>query len=135
MTTCSPHWIERFDAATRAAAIGDPFADVLYGPMLSPRFAERYESYLDWIGSHHRVLGSTAVGQLFDTGLFLSIAFLGIWPNDQLLNVFIAQYFFKLIWEAVLYPVTARLVAFLKRAEGADFYDRSTNFNPFTLKV
>ncbi|MFG6464420.1 queuosine precursor transporter [Roseateles sp. DXS20W] len=82
-----------------------------------------------------RIVGSTAVGQLLDTGLFLSIAFWGIWPQEQLLAVFVAQYFFKLIWEAVLYPVTARLVAFLKRAEGVDFYDRGTNFNPFTLKV
>lgn len=82
-----------------------------------------------------RIVGSTAVGQLLDTGLFLSIAFWGIWPQEQLLSVFIAQYFFKLIWEAVLFPVTARLVSFLKRAEGVDFYDRGTNFNPFSLKV
>ncbi|RZJ09487.1 MAG: VUT family protein [Rubrivivax sp.] len=82
-----------------------------------------------------RIVGSTAVGQVLDTGLFLLIAFWGVWPDDQLINVFIAQYFFKLIWEAVLYPVTARLVGFLKRAEGLDFYDRGTNFNPFTLKV
>lgn len=82
-----------------------------------------------------RIVGSTAVGQLLDTGLFLSIAFWGIWPQEQLISVFIAQYFFKLVWEAVLYPVTARLVAFLKRAEGVDYYDRGTNFNPFKLKV
>ena len=88
-------------------------------------------------GSHlwARIVGSTAVGQLLDTGLFLSIAFWGIWPQEQLLSVFVAQYFFKLIWEAVLFPVTARLVSFLKRAEGVDFYDRGTNFNPFSLKV
>lgn len=82
-----------------------------------------------------RIVGSTAVGQLLDTGLFLTIAFWGIWPQEQLLAVFVAQYCFKLTWEAVLYPVTARFVAFLKKAEGLDYYDRDTNFNPFTLKV
>lgn len=82
-----------------------------------------------------RIIGSTAVGQLLDTGLFLSIAFWGIWPQDQLLNVFVAQYIFKLLWEAALYPVTARFVVFLKRVEGVDHYDRGTDFNPFSVKV
>jgi len=82
-----------------------------------------------------RIVGSTAVGQLLDTGLFLAIAFWGIWPQEQLLAVFVAQYIFKLIWEAVLFPVTARFIAFLKRVEGLDHYDRDTNFNPFSLRV
>ncbi|MPZ89212.1 MAG: aldehyde dehydrogenase family protein, partial [Nitriliruptorales bacterium] len=34
--------LARFDAAVRAAAVGDPMAEVLYGPMLSQRFAERF---------------------------------------------------------------------------------------------
>ncbi|MFC7327083.1 aldehyde dehydrogenase family protein [Marinactinospora rubrisoli] len=50
--------------ATAAAPIGDPTADVLYGPMISDRFAERYEGYLGWIQDHHRVLGSTATGRV-----------------------------------------------------------------------
>jgi aldehyde dehydrogenase (NAD+) len=32
--------------------------------LLSARFAQRYESYLDWISPSHRVLGSTAVGRI-----------------------------------------------------------------------
>ena len=54
----------RFDRATSAAAVGDPFADVLYGPMLDSRFAERFEKYLGWIGPAHRVLGSTGIGRI-----------------------------------------------------------------------
>ena len=82
-----------------------------------------------------RIIGSTVVGQLVDTGVFFLIAFYGIWPNDQLFAVIGTQYLFKTIWEAVMYPVTARVVGFLKRAEGVDFYDRGTNFNPFSIKV
>ncbi|WP_164054104.1 queuosine precursor transporter, partial [Serratia marcescens] len=37
-----------------------------------------------------RVIGSTIVGQLVDTGLFFVIAFVGIWPADQLVDVIIA---------------------------------------------
>ncbi|GAB3213803.1 aldehyde dehydrogenase family protein [Marinactinospora endophytica] len=50
--------------ATAAAPIGDPTRDVLYGPMIDHRFAERYESFLGWIGDHHRVLGSSGVGRI-----------------------------------------------------------------------
>ncbi|MQA02699.1 MAG: aldehyde dehydrogenase family protein [Streptosporangiales bacterium] len=56
-------FIARFDAATRAAAVGDPMQDVLYGPMLHEKFAARFEEYLGWVGDH-RVLGSTGVGRI-----------------------------------------------------------------------
>jgi queuosine precursor transporter len=82
-----------------------------------------------------RVIGSTIVGQLVDTGVFFLIAFYGIWPNEQLFAVIVTQYLFKTIWEAVMYPATAKVVAFLKRAEDEDYYDRDTNFNPFSIKV
>jgi len=32
-------------------------------------------------------------------------------------------------------PLTYRVVAFLKRVEHEDYYDRDTNFTPFRLKV
>ena len=32
-------------------------------------------------------------------------------------------------------PVTYRVVNFLKRAEGVDYYDRDTDFNPFRLEA
>jgi aldehyde dehydrogenase (NAD+) len=54
----------KLDAATRAAAIGDPFRDVLYGPMLSAKFAQRYEEFLGWLRPHHQVLGSTSTGRI-----------------------------------------------------------------------
>src|SRR3954468_8487000 len=57
-------FVRRFDAAVRAAPVGDPTREVLMGPLLAPRFAERYESYLDWIRPHHTVLGSTGTGRI-----------------------------------------------------------------------
>jgi alpha-ketoglutaric semialdehyde dehydrogenase len=54
----------RFDKAVRDAPVGDPFADVVYGPMLSARFAKRFEEYLGWIGPHHRLRGSAGVGRI-----------------------------------------------------------------------
>ncbi|GAA5174079.1 aldehyde dehydrogenase family protein [Pseudonocardia eucalypti] len=57
-------FVRRFDAAVRAAAIGDPTGDVLYGPMLDQRFADNFEKILGWVATHHRVLGSGGVGRI-----------------------------------------------------------------------
>jgi alpha-ketoglutaric semialdehyde dehydrogenase len=57
-------FVARFDAATRQAAVGDPAGDVIFGPMLDRKFADRFEEYLGWIQPHHTVLGSTATGRI-----------------------------------------------------------------------
>jgi alpha-ketoglutaric semialdehyde dehydrogenase len=57
-------FLARFDKATRQATVGDPFGDVVYGPMLDEKFAQRFEDYLGWIQPHHSVLGSTATGRI-----------------------------------------------------------------------
>jgi acyl-CoA reductase-like NAD-dependent aldehyde dehydrogenase len=54
----------RFDAATRAARIGDPFEDALYGPMISGRFCDRFLGWLDWVQPHHKLYGSTGTGRI-----------------------------------------------------------------------
>jgi acyl-CoA reductase-like NAD-dependent aldehyde dehydrogenase len=57
-------FLARFDKATAQIQIGDPFAQVVYGPMLDERFAARFEEFLGWIKPHHRVLGSTGTGRI-----------------------------------------------------------------------
>jgi uncharacterized integral membrane protein (TIGR00697 family) len=82
-----------------------------------------------------RLIGSTVCGELVDTALFYSIAFGGLWKNSDLIQVALDQYVLKSLWEVVAVPVTYRVVAFLKRAEQEDYYDRHTNFTPFSLKA
>jgi hypothetical protein len=86
-----------------------------------------------WLWS--RTIGSTAVGELVDSALFYFIAFYGIWTTADVVKITIAQYLLKTTWEIVMTPVTYRIVAFLKRAENEDYYDRHTNFTPFRVKV
>ena len=81
-----------------------------------------------------RTIGSTIVGEAVDSGLFYVIAFYGIWPDEQIAKIALAQYLLKTGWEVVMTPVTYRVVGFLKRAENEDWYDRGTNFNPFLLR-
>ena len=82
-----------------------------------------------------RTIGSTLVGELVDSSLFYFIAFYGIWASADVLKIAIAQYLLKTCWEIVMTPVTYRVVAFLKRAENEDYYDRNTDFTPFSLKT
>lgn len=82
-----------------------------------------------------RTIGSTLVGEAVDSGLFYVIAFYGIWPDHQVFAVALAQYTLKTSWEVAMTPVTYRVVAFLKRREQEDWYDRHTNFNPFHIRV
>jgi alpha-ketoglutaric semialdehyde dehydrogenase len=57
-------FLRRFTRAVETAAIGDPFEPVLYGPMISARFCERFLGWLDWAQPHHTISGSTGTGRI-----------------------------------------------------------------------
>ena len=88
-----------------------------------------------WLWS--RTIGSTILGEGVDSLLFYPLAFwgTGIIPDDKLAAVMFAQFVAKVVVEAMLTPVTYAAVAWLKRAEHEDYYDRDTNFTPFSVKV
>lgn len=82
-----------------------------------------------------RTIGSTVVGQGFDSLIFYPVAFLGVWETSTVLAVMLSNFVIKVLWEAVLTPVTYKVVGALKRAEHEDYYDTDTDFTPFTLKT
>ena len=88
-----------------------------------------------WLWS--RTIGSTIFGEGVDSILFYPLAFYGtgIIPDDKLPLVMLAQFVTKVGVEVVFTPVTYKLVAWLKKAENEDYYDRETNFTPFSLKA
>jgi alpha-ketoglutaric semialdehyde dehydrogenase len=57
-------FLTRFTRAVEQAPIGDPMHEVLYGPMISARFADTFEKWLEEIQAHHTVHGSTATGRI-----------------------------------------------------------------------
>ena len=57
-------FLESYAQAVETAPIGDPFEDVLYGPMISSRFCERFLGWLDWVQPHHALRGSTGTGRI-----------------------------------------------------------------------
>ena len=84
-----------------------------------------------------RTIGSTIVGEAVDSALFYPLAFYGtgIIPNDKLIQVMLFQFVAKVAVEVAFTPVTYKVVAALKRAEHEDYYDRHTDFSPFSLRT
>ncbi len=82
-----------------------------------------------------RTIGSTIAGEAVDSVIFYPLAFLGVWPTSQVLQVMLSNYVLKVGWEALMTPFTYRIVNFLKRAESEDYFDRTTNFTPFSLQT
>ncbi|WP_019917053.1 queuosine precursor transporter [Methyloversatilis discipulorum] len=84
-----------------------------------------------------RTIGSTIFGEGVDSLLFYPLAFwgTGIIPDEQLPAVMLAQFVAKVGVEVAFTPLTYRIVAWLKRAENEDYYDRDTDFNPFSLRA
>src|SRR3989344_3249586 len=80
-----------------------------------------------------RTIGSTIVGQGIDTTLFTFIAFWGVFPLETFVSLIVSNYIFKVGVEILFTPITYKIVNFLKKEEGEDYYDHNTDFNPFTL--
>jgi uncharacterized integral membrane protein (TIGR00697 family) len=79
-----------------------------------------------------RTIGSTLVGELVDTAVFVIVASLfKVFPWELFLTLTLTNYLFKVGVEALMTPVTYLIVNTLKRAEGEDYYDWDTKFNPF----
>src|SRR5690606_36440999 len=89
-----------------------------------------------WTAGRHlwsRTIGSTLVGQSFDTTIFTIIAFAGVFPLEALVVIVATEWTIKVVYEAAMTPVTYAVVNWIKRAEGIDVYDHRTRFNPFAV--
>jgi len=84
-----------------------------------------------------RTIGSTIAGEAVDSALFYPLAFYGtgIIPDAKLPAVMAFQFAAKVLVEVAFTPLTYAIVGRLKRAEHEDYYDRDTNFTPFSLRT
>lgn len=81
-----------------------------------------------WLFS--RTIGSTLVGQLVDTLIFITVAFWGVLPNELLISLIISNYLFKTGVEVLFTPLTYKAVNFLKKTEKEDHFDRNIAYSP-----
>lgn len=80
-----------------------------------------------------RTISSTLLAQVFDTMIFVLIAFYGIYPNDVIIIIIISNYIFKVGVEVLFTPITYAIVGFLKKKDNEDYYDINTDFNPLKI--
>ncbi|HBB03144.1 MAG: hypothetical protein US89_C0016G0032 [Candidatus Peregrinibacteria bacterium GW2011_GWF2_38_29] len=82
-----------------------------------------------------RTIGSTLIGEGFDTVIFVMLAFFGVegFGTDLLITIIISNYVFKVLVEILFTPVTYAAVKLLKKHEEEDHFDHETNFNPFKI--
>jgi uncharacterized integral membrane protein (TIGR00697 family) len=79
-----------------------------------------------------RTIGSTLVGELLDSLIFVSMASVaGVFGWELFFTLVLTNYLFKCLVEALMTPLTYLAAAKLKKAEGVDAYDRGVKFNPF----
>ena len=64
-----------------------------------------------------RLIGSTLVGEAFDTVIFCTIAFAGIIPGMEFVNYIVTGYVYKVGIEVVFLPITYRVIALVRRVE------------------
>jgi hypothetical protein len=81
-----------------------------------------------------RTIGSTLVGELVDSVVFVLVAsFFSVFPWSLFTTLVMTNYLFKCSVEALMTPITYLVVNTLKRLENEDYYDRDTNFTPFKI--
>lgn len=111
--------------------LGASFAAYLVGEFLNSivlaRLKVRTAGRFLWL----RTISSTIIGEGADSGIFITLAFVGIIPAGGLLQSILSQWFLKVAYETVATPLTYVVVNALKRAEKEDYFDRETDFNPF----
>lgn len=72
-----------------------------------------------------RTIGSSVLGYIFDTVVFVLVAFVGTVPAKEIFTMITAQYFAKLIIEALSgTPLAYAAIAFLKRKVGVADYEQ-----------
>ena len=81
-----------------------------------------------------RTIASTIGGQALDSFFFTFIAFLGVLSTGDVWRIFFIEWLTKVIYETAATPFTYVVVTFLKRQEGLDVYDHTTDMNPLAIR-
>ena len=79
-----------------------------------------------------RAILSTIWGEGADS-LFFPLAFYGVLPYEELPLMMLSQLVLKTVYEIIVLPVTIRVVNWVKRYEGEDYYDNNVSYNIFAV--
>ncbi len=71
-----------------------------------------------------RLIGSSAVGDAFDTVIFSTLAFAGTMPLDTLMQLIVSVYLIKMAVEIAVSPLTMKLIHYIKKRDGINVYEQ-----------
>ncbi len=135
----APYWDNEegfhavFGLAPRVA--GASFLAFLVGSFINAYVMSRMK--VSSAGRHFsfRAILSTVFGETSDSLIFFPLAFLGVVPLEAMPSLILSQVVLKTLYEVVVLPVTIRVVAYTKRHEGEDTYDRGISYNVFGIRL
>ena len=79
-----------------------------------------------------RTIGSSVVGELLDSLVFIGAASLaGVFPWELFTTLVFTNYLLKLSLEVLVTPLSYLSVWMLKKSEAIDVYDHGVRYNPF----
>ncbi len=139
LAPASPDWPYQKDfmhilGLTPRIAVGSLIA-YFFGEFINSVILAKMKIYTKGKYLWTRTIGSTIVGELVDTTIFMFVAFYGVFSLSLIISIIISGYFLKVIMEVIFTPVTYWVVSTLKRKEHEDYYDKKTKFTPFEFNV
>lgn len=93
------------------------FLGYLVGQFVNARLMVKIK---EWTNSRYlilRTIGSTLGGELCDSVICSSIAYIGIVPNSTILLFILIQYVVKVLWEVIMQPLTFISIKWAKKGE------------------
>lgn len=106
----------------------------LAGSFLNAFVMSRMKVLTNGKGFAARAILSTLLGESADSGIFIVIAFAGIFPIGVILTMIFTQAMIKTLYEIFILPVTVWVVKWVKRVEGIDTFDSNLSYNFFRVK-
>jgi uncharacterized integral membrane protein (TIGR00697 family) len=112
-----------------AASLAGYFAGEFSNSVILSRMKIALKGRFLWV----RTIGSTLVGELLDSVIFIGVGCAcAVFPWSAFASLAITNYILKCLIEVIMTPFTYLFVRTLKRAEGRDVYDHGIRYNPFT---
>ncbi len=111
-----------FDLSWRIALAG-AFA-WLAGELSNSYIVSRMKTLQNGKHMSLRFIGSTVVGQFFDTIVFFTIAFAGTTPLKESLIMIVTAWAFKVGYEAIALPISVPIAKWVKKLEGIEHFDK-----------
>nr|MBD3622130.1 queuosine precursor transporter [Sunxiuqinia sp.] len=104
------------------------------GSFLNAYVMSKFKLMTKGKGFSLRAIASTMVGEGADSMIFITIAFVGIFPLSVILGMILVQALLKTAYEIMVLPLTIVVVRKVKAIEGVDTFDENISYNPFHLK-